>query len=130
MHAKPKVLVVDNNEHILERLATDLAAAGYDAETTWSGRDALGRLQSGDFGFLVLDEYLPDLYVGDFLSQLSHFASPPHVVLMRANPKKAMKFPHPRKMAVIDKLHTDQVLQELEARQRLTNQMRITQEGK
>ena len=121
MHVKPRVLIVDNNEHVLEHLAADLAAAGYDAETTWSGREALGRLQSGGFGFLILDEYLPDLYVGDFLSQLSQFASPPHVVLMRADPKKAIKFPHPRKMAVVDKSHTDQLLQELfEARQGLS----------
>jgi len=112
-HAKPKVLIVDNNEHVLERLAADLAAAGYEPETTWSGRDALGRLQAGEFRFLILDEYLPDLYVGDFFSQLAQFASPPHVVLMRANPKKALKFQHPRKMAVVDKLQTAQVLHEL-----------------
>jgi len=66
---KRRVLIVDNNEDTLQTLQGILENAGFDTQTTWSGREALGLLESQGFDVLLVDDYLPDLHSNDFLTR-------------------------------------------------------------
>jgi len=67
---KKTVLIVDNNEDALQMLQGVLESAGFDTETTWSGREALVLLESRGFDVLLVDDYLPDLHSNDFLNRV------------------------------------------------------------
>jgi CheY-like chemotaxis protein len=82
---KKRVLIVDNNEDTLQTLQGVLEGAGFDTETTWSGREALGLLESQGFDVLLVDDYLPDLHSNDFLSRVSRLPLQPWIVVMQAS---------------------------------------------
>ena len=58
---QPRVLVVDDEEHITELVAMGLAYNGFDVERAASGRSALDMVQSRRPDLIVLDVMLPDL---------------------------------------------------------------------
>ena len=58
---QPKILVVDDQREILELTATVLSGAGFVAETTDSGREALGRLAEETFDLVLLDINMPEM---------------------------------------------------------------------
>jgi two-component system, OmpR family, response regulator len=60
-HPPARVLVVDDDPHILEMLATTLRFAGYTVETAATGRQALTIAAGGGPDLLVLDVMLPDI---------------------------------------------------------------------
>ena len=66
-----QILIIDNNEGVLATLDRELKEAGYDTVTAWSGVEALRLLNSQTFDSLLVDDYLPDLYIGDFLEGLA-----------------------------------------------------------
>lgn len=66
-----RVLIVDNDEEEAARLATVLQREGYDSNATWSGLEALELLKSGEFDVVLVSNYLPDVYVGDFFQRLN-----------------------------------------------------------
>jgi two-component system, OmpR family, response regulator len=57
----PKVLVVDDEEHITEMLAMGLGLNGFAVERAANGRDALSAIEQGRPDLVVLDVMLPDL---------------------------------------------------------------------
>ena len=81
-----RVLVVDNEDTLRLAFELQLGEAGCHAITTWSGLEALGLLKASPFDVLLVDDYLPDLHVGEFLKQVSRLASPPRVLVMQAKP--------------------------------------------
>ncbi|HET9690398.1 MAG TPA: response regulator transcription factor [Acidimicrobiales bacterium] len=58
---QPKVLVVDDEEHITELLAMGLGFNGFAVERAASGRDALTAIDAWRPDLVVLDVMLPDL---------------------------------------------------------------------
>lgn len=58
---KPRILVVDDEESIVDSVATVLRYEGFDVEQASSGRTALALAQEGGFDLLILDVMLPDL---------------------------------------------------------------------
>lgn len=82
---KKRVLIVDNNEDTLQTLQGILEGAGFDTQTTWSGREALALLGCRGFDVLLVDDYLPDLHSGDFLSQVRRLPIQPWIVIMQAS---------------------------------------------
>jgi CheY-like chemotaxis protein len=84
--APKRVLVVDNEDSVRAALELQLGEAGWHALTTWSGLEALGILKSIPFDVLLVDDYLPDLHIGEFLKQVSRLRVPPRVLVMQAKP--------------------------------------------
>ena len=58
---EPRVLVVDDEEHITELVAMGLGYNGFDVERVHSGRDALVAVERDRPDLIVLDVMLPDL---------------------------------------------------------------------
>jgi len=58
---KPRVLVVDDEEHITELVAMGLGYNGFDCERVASGRSALEAVEHRKPDLIVLDVMLPDL---------------------------------------------------------------------
>ncbi|MDQ1373618.1 MAG: two-component system, OmpR family, response regulator, partial [Actinomycetota bacterium] len=58
---QPRVLVVDDEEHITELVAMGLSYNGFDVERTGSGRAALAAVEQQRPELIVLDVMLPDL---------------------------------------------------------------------
>ena len=81
---KPNVLIVDNDDRILWEFQELLENAGFNTQTTWSGREALAMMQSGNFGILLVDEYLPDVHSHDFLERVTRLALQPSIVVMHS----------------------------------------------
>lgn len=82
---KRRVLIVDNNEDTLQTLQGILEDAGFDTQTTWSGREALALLKSPGFDVLLVDDYLPDLHSDDFLTRVGRLPIQPWIVVMQAS---------------------------------------------
>jgi hypothetical protein len=58
--------------------------------TTWSGIDALDLLQSKKFDFLLVDDYLPDMYIGNLLERVSLLPVRPEIWVMKAEPAEGV----------------------------------------
>jgi two-component system OmpR family response regulator len=58
---QPRVLVVDDEEHITELVAMGLGYNGFDVERAGSGREALAALDRQRADLVVLDVMMPDL---------------------------------------------------------------------
>src|SRR3954462_11882626 len=58
---EPRVLVVDDEEHITELVAMGLGYNGFDVERVGNGRDALASIEGSRPDLVVLDVMLPDL---------------------------------------------------------------------
>jgi len=65
-----RILIVSNDEQHAAELRELFESDGYAISTTWSGRDALYELQSQHFDALMVDDYLPDLFVGQFIERV------------------------------------------------------------
>jgi two-component system OmpR family response regulator len=59
--SQPRVVVVDDEEHITELLAMGLTYNGFDVERVANGRDALSAIERQRPDLVVLDVMLPDL---------------------------------------------------------------------
>jgi two-component system alkaline phosphatase synthesis response regulator PhoP len=56
-----KILVVDDEEHIVELLKYNLEANGYAIKPTYSGREALNMAEKEKFDLIILDLMLPEI---------------------------------------------------------------------
>ena len=80
---RKRVLVVDDDEHVLIGLEACLENEGYDSATAWSGQEALRLLRLGTFDLILLDDYLPDVTSEEILRQLQGMQVKTPVVLMQ-----------------------------------------------
>jgi len=81
---KENILIVDNDDRVLWQFQELLENAGFNTQTTWSGREALALLKNGEFDTLLVDDYLPDLHSHDFLERVSHMPCQPTIVIMHS----------------------------------------------
>ena len=83
---RKRVLVVDDDEHLLIALEALLETEGYDTTTAWSGNEALRLLRSGAFDLVVLDDYLADVTSEEILRHLLKMpGAAPVLVMQTAN---------------------------------------------
>jgi CheY-like chemotaxis protein len=77
------ILIVDNDEMESKGLQAIVREAGYDTMTTWSGLEALELLKAQKIDILLVSNYLPDLYIGDFLARLRGLPIQPCSIVMQ-----------------------------------------------
>ena len=58
---KAKILLVDDEEHILNTVQLNLELEGYVVTTAITGIDALKKIKTGDFDLIILDVMLPEM---------------------------------------------------------------------
>ncbi len=109
-----QVLIVDNNEDVLAHLAKSLTQAGYETTTTWSGVEALKLLESCGFDSLLVDDYLPDLYIGEFLKRLSNFHFRPRVFVMSIRGASVVENCSSAEFTCVDKRCVSEILRALD----------------
>jgi CheY-like chemotaxis protein len=78
-----RLLIVDNDEQESAAFAHLVKALGHEVVCTWSGRDALVHLASGRFNLLWVDDYVADMYVGEFIDGASRSPNRLQIVLLR-----------------------------------------------
>jgi len=81
--AMKNLLIVDSNDSVLWTLQDALGDEGFTVETTWSGYEALELLRTGEFHVLLIDEYLPDLHVTEFLQRMREMPVQPWTIVMQ-----------------------------------------------
>ena len=109
-----RVLIVENDDTARGTIQLLLEQAGFGVSATWSGFEALQLVESGEFGTLLVNDYLPDLYIRDFLERLCRSAMCPCVVLMQAEapvPGDLRRYRSIGVAAVVDKRDTVRLLQ-------------------
>jgi hypothetical protein len=87
---RPRVLIGYFNEDLRNRIATLVAAAGYDAVAVGTGREMMQRLgQASDIALLLFEEELPNPGLAQLLGQLhaDRFASQLPILLTAALPR-------------------------------------------
>lgn len=84
--AKPRILVVDDNQDLASVMRVVLTQAGFDVHAVFSGKDALDWLAQNTPDVLILDLMLPDISGFTILRQLraSENASPLPVIVLTA----------------------------------------------
>jgi CheY-like chemotaxis protein len=60
-----------------------LLSLGQDASAKWSGRDALDYLASDRFDLLLVDQYVADMYAGEFVERVLRLPNHPRVVIIK-----------------------------------------------
>ena len=84
--AKPRILVVDDNQDLASVMRVVLAHAGFDVHAVFSGKEALDWLAQNTPDVLILDLMLPDISGFTILRQLraSDSANPLPVIVLTA----------------------------------------------
>ena len=118
--AQRRILIVDNEESIQAALTWLLKSAGYETLATWSGIAALELLQLSKFDVLLVNDYLADLHVDEFLKRVSLLPIPPRVVVMQAGTAKTIKrdfcqYTQLPSCSTADKTHMERVIQAIGA---------------
>jgi CheY-like chemotaxis protein len=116
--ARNRVLIVDNNEVVLSSLDKLLKDEGFDTRTTWSGHEALALMQSHPFDVLLVDDYIADLHVAEFLKRVKLQVKQPAVVVMQKGqpaPTDVRRYGSLGASAVVDKRDPEQVRRALAA---------------
>jgi CheY-like chemotaxis protein len=110
--ARSRVLIIDNSEDVLNALDKLLKEDGFDTRTTWSGHEALALIQSHSFDVLLVDDYIADLHVAEFLKRVKSQARQPAVVVMRKSkpgPTDVRRYGSLGASAVVDKRDPEQI---------------------
>ena len=111
MQTRKQILVVDSDDAIRVALDEEIKELGHDPVTTWSGIEALDLLKSGRFDLLLIDAYLPDMYIGDFLERVSLLPVRPQIWVMQSKPTQDMCSYGSRCFSVVGKRQVAQILE-------------------
>jgi DNA-binding response OmpR family regulator len=96
-----KLLIVDCDDHINQWLQEMFARMGFDTYGTWGAQEAFRLLGSGEFDVLLIDNYLPDLYAGEFLERITRLAAHPRIVVMHRSPLSDRELRHYESLEVL-----------------------------
>jgi two-component system alkaline phosphatase synthesis response regulator PhoP len=61
VNRRPRILVVDDEEHLAAGISENLEAEGYATEVAHNGEEGLAKIHGGDFDLIVLDVMMPKL---------------------------------------------------------------------
>lgn len=92
--ANNQVLLVHNDSEEVAQLQELFAHEGCATQSTWSGLEALSLLAKTHFDVLLLDSYVPDLYVGELIERVSRLPLPPRVFVLEDLPRSAGLLPY------------------------------------
>ena len=111
-----RILIVSDDERQFAPLRELLEHDGYGVWTTWSGREALQEIASKRYDALVVDDYVPDLYVGHFIDKVCSIPSHPCVILVQPQDKKSTihDFGGPDTFRVVDKAQPFEMVKAME----------------
>ena len=114
---KSRLLIVNNDEQESSELVHLFESLGQEASATWSGSDALGQLVSKRFDFLLVDQFVADMYVGDLIERAIRLPNRPHVAIMKIGGKaKTIRYDKSLgECRVFEKGKSDQMPQALRA---------------
>ena len=108
-----KLLIVDNDDRVSESLQKLFRTEGFDTRSTWSGREALALMRSQSFDVLLVGNYLPDLYYGDFLQHARRQSAQLHIIVMKAGKSPSADLRRHRSLGVtvVDRTDPAQIRQ-------------------
>ncbi len=87
---RQRILIADCYVEVLLALGRMLEDAGFDATTAWTGREAMGLIQSQTFDLVLVSKYLPDTECEDILKALQQTgASTPCIVMQPCTAESA-----------------------------------------
>ena len=111
-----RILIVSNDEQQVAPLRELLEHDGYGVWTTWSGREALQEIASKRYDALLVDDYVPDLYVGHFIERVCRIPSHPYLILVQPQDKRnsTHNFGGPETFCLIDKAQPAEMVKALE----------------
>jgi CheY-like chemotaxis protein len=110
---KSQILVVDNDDQERAELADKLKMLGHNSAETWSGSEALRLLKSKRFDVLLVEDYLADMYIGDFLERVSALNDAPKIWVMRAMPVEYTSTFGSRSYPVVAKKHLEKLFSQV-----------------
>ena len=76
-----KILVVDDDKMIVQSIQEVLELSGYDTEASFTGKDAIEKVQDEDFNVVLCDIMLPDILGTEVLANI-HKSKPRVKVIM------------------------------------------------
>ncbi|MBI3802526.1 MAG: GAF domain-containing protein [Nitrospirae bacterium] len=77
-----RILVIDDEPHLLETLAEILRLEGYEVETAGAGEEALEKLRGADYALVIIDHHLPDMTGLELHTQSMKLAAPPVTIIL------------------------------------------------
>jgi CheY-like chemotaxis protein len=83
VESKRRILIVDRDEQESRALCNFLKRAGFETWATWSGVHALEHMELNHFDILLVDDYVTDVDVGEFIREICSLPSHPSVVVMQ-----------------------------------------------
>ena len=86
MMTKPRILIADDEEIIIQLIRRVLTDKGYDVETAENGTVAVEKLKTGVFNLLVTDLKMPGLTGTDVLKQIKIINPYIEVILVTGYP--------------------------------------------
>jgi len=123
-----RILIVSNDEQQAAALRELFEQGGYDISTTWSGRDALYEMQSQHFDALMVDDYLPDLFVGQFIERACRNHSHSCLIVVQGHRARveAQHLGPPGTFSLIQKAAPEQMVRAVELALLRRNSVRAT----
>jgi two-component system, NtrC family, nitrogen regulation response regulator NtrX len=82
MSAKPRILIVDDEEGIRESLSSILRDEQYSVDAVGSAEEALERISGGNFEVVLLDIWLPGMDGLETLGRIQSVSRPPEVIMI------------------------------------------------
>jgi DNA-binding NtrC family response regulator len=82
MSAKPKVLIVDDEERFRNTMCKLLKVEGFDASTAGSGPQALDELQQKGYDVVILDVRMPEMNGVQVLAEIRKIDPEIEVIIM------------------------------------------------
>jgi DNA-binding NtrC family response regulator len=82
LNMKPRVLIVDDEEELLQTLSERLRMRDYDVSTSLSGEDALGKMKGYNFDVVVLDVAMPGMDGVQTLSEIKRIKPLTEVIML------------------------------------------------
>jgi CheY-like chemotaxis protein len=84
--ARKRILVIDDDEHVLISLECLLENEGYETTLAWSGQEGLELLRSRAFDLVLLDDFLRDIEHEEIFDEIRGMQIQPPVVLTESAP--------------------------------------------
>lgn len=109
-----RILLVQNDD--AERATSDarLKLLGHESATTWSGSEALNLLKLKKFDVLLVEDYLADMYIGDFLDRVSALNPAPRIWVMQDIPVDTESTFGTRSYPLVGKRHLEKLFGDLD----------------
>jgi DNA-binding response OmpR family regulator len=85
MHKKIRILIADDDSHVLASLSRELISTGYEVITASSGLEALDQAQAQEPDLLILDIMMPRMDSLQTLAKLRQYSNTPVIILSNQN---------------------------------------------